>query len=50
MCRNGWLDCTIIQQAQLCLQRVNPYIEGFERTTLGPIKNFDIVTMEFVQI
>ena len=50
MCPNGWLDCTIIQQAQLCLQRVNPLIEGFQRTTLGPIKNFDIVTGEFVQI
>ena len=29
---------------------MNPLIEGFQRTTLGPIKNFDIVTGEFVQI
>ena len=47
---NGWLDCTIIQQAQIILMEVNPLIEGFQRTILGPIRNFDIVTREFVQI
>lgn len=46
----GWLDCTIIQQAQVLLKKVNPLIESFQRTTLGPIRNFDIVTSEFVQI
>ena len=47
---SGWLDCTIIQQAQILLKKINPLIEGFQRTTLGPIRNFDIVTSEFVQI
>ena len=47
---NGWLDCTIIQQAQVILMQVNPLIKGFQRTILGPIRNFDIVTGEFVQI
>lgn len=46
----GWLDCTIIQQAQVYLQKINPLIESFQKTTLGPIRNFDIVTSEFVQI
>lgn len=46
----GWLDCTIIQQAQIILKQVNPTIEGFQRTTLGPVRNFDVVTSEFVQI
>ena len=46
----GWLDCTIIQQAHACLQKDNPFIEGFQRPTLGPVRNFDIMTGEFVQI
>ena len=44
----GWLDCTIIQQVHACLQKVNPFIEGFQRPT--PVRNFDIMTGEFVQI
>ena len=50
MSLSGWLDCAIIQQAQLCLQRVNPLIEGFQRITIGSIENFDISIREFVQI
>lgn len=46
----GWLDCNIIQQAQVLLQQHNPLIDGFQRTTLGPARNFDIVNGEFVQI
>ena len=46
----GWLDCTIIQQAQILLKQVNPLFEGFQRTTLGPVSDFDVVTSEFVQI
>lgn len=46
----GWLDCTIIQQAQVYLQKVNPLPESFQRTTLGPVRNFDIVTSEVVRI
>ena len=33
----GWLDCTIIQQAQVYLQKVNPLIESFQKTTLAPL-------------
>lgn len=46
----GWLDCTVIQEAHILLKQVNPFIEGFQRTTLGPVRNFDVVTSEFVQI
>ena len=46
----GWLDCTIIQQAHIYLKQVNPMIDGFQRTTLGPVRNFDVITSEFVQI
>lgn len=27
----GWLTCDITQQAHVCLQRVNPVIEGFQK-------------------
>ena len=47
---SGWLDCTIIQEAHILLKQVNPMIEGFQKTTLGPARNFDVVTSEFVQI
>lgn len=47
---SGWLDCTITQKAEILLKKVNPLIESFQRTILGPIRNFDIVTSEFVQI
>ena len=46
----GWLDCDIIQQAQVLLQLENPAIEGFQRPTLGPARNFNVVNGEFVQI
>lgn len=46
----GWLDCSIIQQAQIYLKQLNPNIEGFQRPTLGPIRAFDIITGEFIQI
>ena len=36
---NGWLNCDIIQQAQVLLHNVNPSIEGFQRPTLGPVQN-----------
>ena len=47
---NGWLDCDIIQQAHILLHNENPNIEGFQRPTLGPVRNFHIVSGEFVQI
>ena len=44
----GWLTCDIIQQAQV--QEENSSIEGFQRPTLGPARNFNVVSGEFVQI
>ena len=46
----GWLNCDIIQEAQALLHEVNPSIKGFQRPTLGPVRNFDVVTSEFVQL
>ena len=47
---DGWLNCEIIQTAHVLLQELNPAIEGLQRTTLGPCRNFDVVTGEFIQI
>ena len=47
---NGWLNFDIIQQAQVFLHNVNTSIEGFQHPTLGPVRNFDVVTTEFIQI
>ena len=47
---HGWLDCSIIHQAQIYLKQLNPNIEGFQRPTLGPIRAFDIISGEFIQI
>ena len=46
----GWLECNVIQDAHILLKQVNRLIKGFQRTTLGPVRNFDVVTSEFVQI
>eukprot|EP00794_Sanderia_malayensis_P002558 gene2558-2954_t len=46
----GWLDCDIIHQVHVYLRNSNQAIEGFQRPTLGPSRNFDIVGGEFVQI
>ena len=46
----GWLDCDIIQQAHVLLQLENPAIAGFQRPTLGPVRNFNVVSGELVQI
>ncbi|PFX31973.1 hypothetical protein AWC38_SpisGene3233 [Stylophora pistillata] len=46
----GWLDSATIHQAQLCLKKINPNMEGFQRPTLGLCKNFDVVSGEFVQL
>ena len=47
---SGWLDCDIINMAQVFLQNINQNFDGFQRPTLGPVKNFDIVSGEFIQI
>ena len=46
----GWLDCDIVQQAHVLLQLGNPAIAGFQQPTLGPVRNFDLVSGELVQI
>ena len=46
----GWLDCTIIHQAQVYLQQLNTGIRGLQRPVLGPVRSFDIMRGDFVQI
>ena len=46
----GWLDCDIIHAVHICLQNVNPEVDGLQRPTLGPVKNFTQVNGEFIQI
>ena len=46
----GWLDCVIIHEAQILLANVNKNIKGFQRPTLGPVGQFDIVSSDFVQL
>ena len=46
----SWLTGDIIHQAQVLLQKENSAIEGFQRPTLGPARNFNVVSGEFVQI
>ena len=50
MSPHGWLDGAIIHSAQVLLQKINPLIEGFQRPTLGPVRNFNVVSGEFVQL
>ncbi|EDO41537.1 predicted protein [Nematostella vectensis] len=50
MSPDGWLDCDIIHEIQVKLRNANPNVEGFQRPTLGPSRNFDVVSGEFVQI
>lgn len=44
----GWLDCSINQQVHILLQLEIPAIAGFQRPTLGPVRNFDVVSGELV--
>ena len=46
----GWLHCDNIQRARVFLQLGNPAIAGFQKPTLGPVRNFDVVSGELVQI
>ena len=50
MSPHGWLDGAIVHSAQVLLQKINPLIEGFQRPTLGPVRNFSVVSGEFVQL
>jgi len=49
---NGWLDCVIKHEAHIILKRIGNLkgIQGFQRPTLGPIRQFDIMTGPFIQI
>lgn len=42
-----WLDCTIIQEAHILLATVNPRISGFQRPTLGSVRQFDVITTDY---
>ena len=46
----GWLNCDIIHRAQVLLHEANSSIEGFQRPTLGPVRNFNVVSGEFIQL
>ena len=46
----GWLTGDIIQSAQVLIKQVNPALEGLQRPILGRVRNFDVVSGEFVQI
>ena len=50
MSPTGWLDGTIIHEAQTILRQANSSIRGFQRPTLAPIRQFDIMTGDFIQI
>ena len=45
---SGWLTCDIVQAVQVLLQEVNPLLEGLQRPTLGRVRNFDVVSGEFL--
>ena len=44
-----WLDYVVIQSAQILLMKVNKN-KGFQTPTLGSVKQFDIMTEDFIQI
>ena len=46
---NGWLDCVIIHKPHIILKRICNGIQGFQRPTLGPVQQFDIMTGPFIQ-
>ena len=47
---HGWLDCDIVHAVHVCLRKINPGVEGLQRPTLGPCRNFNEVNGEFIQI
>ena len=46
----GWLNCTIIHQAQVYLQQLNTDVKGLQRPVIGLVRSFDIIKSDFVQI
>ena len=47
---NGWFNSDIIHEIHVCLRNINPDVEGLQRPTLGPVRNFNQVNGEFIQI
>ena len=47
---SGWPNGDIVQAAQVLIQDINPLLEGLQCPTLGRVRNFDIVSGEFLQI
>ena len=39
---NGWLDCVIIHEAHILLNRISAGIQGFQRPTLGSVRNLTL--------
>ena len=50
MSPTGWLDGTTIHEYQTILRQVNSSIRGFQQPTLGRIRQFEIMTGDFIQI
>jgi len=40
---NGWLDYVIIHEAHILLNRISAGIQGFQRPTLGSVRQFDVI-------
>ena len=47
---NCLLDCDVIHEIHVCLININPDVEGLQRPTLGPVRNFNQVNGEYIQI
>ncbi|XP_066270230.1 uncharacterized protein [Branchiostoma lanceolatum] len=47
---NGWLTGDIVHCSQVLVRQVNPGVEGLQRPSLGPARNFDVVSSECIQI
>lgn len=43
-------DCDIIHEMHVCLRKINLTIEGLQRPTLRPVRNFNPINGEFAQI
>ncbi|PFX11838.1 hypothetical protein AWC38_SpisGene24305 [Stylophora pistillata] len=44
----GWLDCVIIHEAQTLLFQIDKNIKGFQRATLGAVRQFDVMAGDFI--
>ena len=46
----GWLDCVVIHKAQVLLSQIDKNIKGFQRPTVGAVRQFDVMTGDFIKI